>query len=116
MRNKKQAIIVILAVCLLLNNAWSLEWPLNRTNTATSISSVFGEHRLSGNGHIHAGIDLNNTVGTNVYACESGIISQVIQATNETDCNGYIQIQSNTGLLLYYHIKDFCSIINQSIK
>ena len=82
------------------NEATAYPWPVSSTDTQHPIVATVGEYRA---GHFHAGVDIAEPVGTNVYPAVSGIITQTSDSAIE---DGHIYIDGSDGIeYRYFHIK-----------
>lgn len=94
------------------NSGGTLKWPTD----GTTITSPFGPRKqpLPGASSNHAGIDIGVPTGTNVYACESGIVTT--SGYNGTAGNLVVIDHGNGYISKYMHNSQLLVSVGQQVE
>jgi len=101
----KGIFLCVFLICLISISAYAYNWPVPVTTSQHLISGTLGEWRSRGGGSFHAGVDIAEPAGTNVYSIFDG------EAYKEGDC---VIVISNGQKFDYCHITPVSSISSDS--
>jgi murein DD-endopeptidase MepM/ murein hydrolase activator NlpD len=78
----------------------SYPWPLKPDTVQHPVTGTLGEYRT---GHLHEGVDIDGSIGTNVYTVVDGTVTDVVIPSNPE--NEYVEVTGNDGnIYQYFHI------------
>ena len=87
---------------------WALDQP-----TSGTVRGMVGDYRCCPNPHTHAGIDISNSTGTNIYAAYRGRVRHGSSST----AGNYIEISHPNGYMTrYLHLSGFVAANGQFVE